>query len=765
MSSDGRVKPRNDKAESIRVRREAAVVRGNQNTPSLLLVAVQLGAMAYLALGWRIVAGMPYLWLEVGGTALMLWALATMRLRQLRVMPEVAPNARLITGGPYRFIRHPMYTGALILGLAWLLDHFTVDRLVVYLVLVVDLVVKLRYEERLLTQRFPAYPDYCRHTKRLLPFLFLFAVTVQAQDYRVIMWTSDNAYQDPSKLPLFWQRLRELGVNTAMVTGNHDPQPVWEAGFPYYVENIVNRGLCLKWNSKVRDWNGFVENWKKTRTKTAFVREYCLDDPQWRAWACDQMRAVARRHKDRQPFAYDIRDELSVTISANPFDYCFCPTTLAAFRTWLKTQYADLAALNRQWETQFATWDGVLPFSTDEIKARQKRGNNNFAPWCDFRTYMDISLASALAVIRRAAREIDPRTPVGIEGTQMPNAFGGYDLWRLSQVLDWVEPYDIAGARAIFGSFMPGKLFLSTIGESDTNKARRRLWHLLLEGDRGCIVWWSEDCFDWKSPDLALTPKGQALAPVFKELTGPLARLFLRAERLYDPVTIHYSQPSIQVDWLLESVPDGNTWVRRFSSYEAQHNQMAKDRVRCLQQLREAGFTPRFATTPPAGQTFLMVGSRAMSDAEIKALPATKPFADTAPGIFDEHGTPRASPPTVPLVTNWTVAVKHLVPEVRVTPSAAVYRYRLGNARLLAFERSANQQMGEDLKVAGGEAGAPTSSTAQLTQPTHIYDLRTGKYLGHTDRFIFLLHPWQPSLFALLPQPVAPDALLPHLMQ
>ena len=46
-----------------------------------------------------------------------------------------------------------------------------------------------------------------------------------------------------------------------------------------------------------------------------------------------------------------------------------------------------------------------------------------------------------------------------------------------------------------------------------------------------------------------------------------------------------------------------------------------------------------------------------------------------------------------------------------------------------------------------------------------MYDLRTGKYLGHTDRFTFLLDPWQPSLFALLPQPVAPFALISQLMQ
>jgi hypothetical protein len=93
--------------------------------------------------------------------------------------------------------------------------------------------------------------------------------------------------------------------------------------------------------------------------------------------------------------------------------------------------------------------------------------------------------------------------------------------------------------------------------------------------DRGCIVWWSEDMIDWKSEDYPLTDKARALAPALREMTGPLSRLFLRAEREQDPIAIHYSQASLQADWLIESCPDGSTWLRRFSSHEAEHNRQA----------------------------------------------------------------------------------------------------------------------------------------------------------------------------------------------
>jgi hypothetical protein len=507
------------------------------------------------------------------------------------------------------------------------------------------------------------------------------------RDYHVIMWVGDSAYKEPAKIPLFFQRLREMGVNTAMVYDDGDRQPLLDNQFPYYVENIINRGLCLKFNSNVRDWDKFVTQWNDSgRPETGLLRDYCLEDPAWRDWARGQMQQIARKNKADEPLAYDIRDELSTTFSANPFDYDFNPLALAGFRQWLRAQYHDLAGLNAEWETQFNSWDEVKPFTTDQIKNRMASGDSlprgrpdwqvvealkfdalaarqfptrwNFAPWADFRTYQDISLASALAGLRDAAHAVDPRTPVGIEGTQMPAAFGGYDLWRLARALDWVEPYDIGDAREIFASFMPGKPLLTTIFEADTDHARRRLWHLLLEGDAGCIVWWSEDCIDWKSADYVLTAKARALAPALREMSGPLAQLFLRAQRVRDPVFIHYSQPSVQVDWLLESTVDGSTWLRRFSSYEAQYNRQARVRRGWLKAFQDLGFEPQFISAeeieagrlkPLAGAALILPSSHALSDREAAEITAfldplsTKHtthavFCDGVPGAFDEHG-------------------------------------------------------------------------------------------------------------------------------
>jgi protein-S-isoprenylcysteine O-methyltransferase Ste14 len=95
-----------------------------------------------------------------------------MNFRQLRITPEPARDARLITSGPYRFIRHPMYSAVLLMTLAVVLSRPTPARLVVWAILFGTLLLKLAHEETLLGRRFPEYAAYRKRTKRLVPFVY-----------------------------------------------------------------------------------------------------------------------------------------------------------------------------------------------------------------------------------------------------------------------------------------------------------------------------------------------------------------------------------------------------------------------------------------------------------------------------------------------------------------------------------------------------------------------------------------------------------------
>lgn len=627
--------------------------------------------------------------------------------------------------------------------------------------------------------------------------------------------------------PSLPERLRELGINTGMTGAGGDSGFYQKNGLGYYVENIVNEGLCLKFRSKVTDWNKFITGWMDSRDPQALIRDYALEDKAWLQRMSDRVSKAARQHAPTSPLMYDLRDELSTTISANPFDYDFSEISLAAFREWLKTRYASLEALNAQWETSFTSWDSVRPFTTDQIKqrmasgkpgpesktdwaevravrfdpakARSERMRWNFAPWADHRTYMDLALSRALEHFRKAAHAADPATPVGIEGTQMPHAFGGYDLWRMSQALDWAEPYDVCNSREILGSFMPGKPMLATVFEKESKPAMRRLWHLLLEGDKGCIIWWSEDTIDWSKPELPLTAKGKALAPVLKSLNTPLARLFLLAERERDPIVIHYSQPSIQVAWMLESIADGKTWLRRFSSYESDHNRHAVVRNAWLKALQDLGFSPTFIASEQiekgalaTSRLLVLPQSWAMSEAEMNAARAFSKrenrvvIAAGSNGLFDEHGTLRAGEsypetnvtlsdyPVSRLKADYTSAslepIRTRLAECGVrapvqVPAEArvrVHRFKAGDkARLIAFERNVEYKMREELAQVGGNEALekPLTFVAKLSAPGHVVNLQTGEKMGHVSEFKVDLDPWQPSLFAVFPGEPAGDVV------
>ncbi|MGA9876777.1 MAG: isoprenylcysteine carboxylmethyltransferase family protein [Solirubrobacteraceae bacterium] len=77
----------------------------------------------------------------------------------------------LVTSGPYRFVRHPIYSGILlgILGTSLATDLYLVIALIVIGVYFIH---SARVEERLMSSSFPAaYPSYRAKTKMLIPFV------------------------------------------------------------------------------------------------------------------------------------------------------------------------------------------------------------------------------------------------------------------------------------------------------------------------------------------------------------------------------------------------------------------------------------------------------------------------------------------------------------------------------------------------------------------------------------------------------------------
>ena len=105
------------------------------------------------------------------GLALGLWAIVTMG-RFTNISPRLKDNAPLRTNGPYKFIRHPMYSALLIFCGAYLVDNFNSYTISLWLALFFVLACKVYYEEQILRDRFTDYESYSKTTKRIFPFIF-----------------------------------------------------------------------------------------------------------------------------------------------------------------------------------------------------------------------------------------------------------------------------------------------------------------------------------------------------------------------------------------------------------------------------------------------------------------------------------------------------------------------------------------------------------------------------------------------------------------
>lgn len=78
---------------------------------------------------------------------------------------------QLIRRGPYRFVRHPIYTAILLMCAAPAIEYGRLHHWLGLALVCAGFWVKLKQEESLMLQHFPEYADYRKEVKALVPYL------------------------------------------------------------------------------------------------------------------------------------------------------------------------------------------------------------------------------------------------------------------------------------------------------------------------------------------------------------------------------------------------------------------------------------------------------------------------------------------------------------------------------------------------------------------------------------------------------------------
>lgn len=146
------------------------------NILSLLLVITQLVLILLIAspaqalMPKTLPAVLGCLLLSLG-IAFFMWAAFSLKWKNLTAMPEPVRNGHLIEQGPYRYIRHPMYTALIVCAIGAAIGHGDGLKVLYVVLLIMVLWVKLRREETFLTAAYPAYASYMARTHALIPQL------------------------------------------------------------------------------------------------------------------------------------------------------------------------------------------------------------------------------------------------------------------------------------------------------------------------------------------------------------------------------------------------------------------------------------------------------------------------------------------------------------------------------------------------------------------------------------------------------------------
>ncbi len=161
---------------------------------------------------------------------------------------------------------------------------------------------------------------------------------------------------------------------------------------------------------------------------------YCFDHPEVQAKILEFYRTTAR-HAVRHPnfHGWDLWSEPHI-INWAIIDYvpnaqfCYCPSSIRRFRSWLQRKYGSLENLNQAWYRTFTDWDQVEPPRFGTILS--------YTDFIDWKLYIREKLAEDLRLRAEAVRSVDP-TRVTTSHAAVPGLYTS-PMWGVGAPDDWL---------------------------------------------------------------------------------------------------------------------------------------------------------------------------------------------------------------------------------------------------------------------------------------------------------------------------------------
>jgi protein-S-isoprenylcysteine O-methyltransferase Ste14 len=144
----------------------------NLKTGSLIAFGVAILGIVFLIKNKYVLSYNPItIFIQLCSVGLMIWARITFGLRSFHASANTT-KGKLITNGPYKWFRHPIYAAVIYFFWASVISYPFIQAVAAVFLITAGLFMRMIFEEKSLLATYDEYAAYSKRTKRIIPFIF-----------------------------------------------------------------------------------------------------------------------------------------------------------------------------------------------------------------------------------------------------------------------------------------------------------------------------------------------------------------------------------------------------------------------------------------------------------------------------------------------------------------------------------------------------------------------------------------------------------------